>query len=91
MGTREADNSTAIGSWEDVTTGGTPSRVTELDLASESLTGTIPAGLGRLFELTTLDLSGNQLTGTIPPELGWLTNLTELRLSGNALTGTGQP
>ena len=69
--------STAIGSWEGITTGGTPSRVTGLDLASESLTGTIPAGLGRLFALTTLDLSGNQLTGTIPPELGWLTNLTE--------------
>ena len=83
--------STAIGSWEGITTGGTPSRVTELDLASESLTGSIPAGLGRLFELTTLNLSGNQLTGAIPPELGWLTNLTEPRLSGNALTGPGQP
>ncbi len=78
---------TAIGSWEGITTGGTPSRVTELDLASESLTGSIPAGLGHLFELTTLDLSSNQLTGDIPAELGWLTNLTELRLSGNQLTG----
>ena len=78
---------TAIGGWEGVTTGGTPSRVTELDLASESLTGSIPAGLGQLFELTTLDLSSNQLTGDIPAELGWLTNLTELRLSGNQLTG----
>ena len=79
--------STAIGSWDGITTGGTPSRVTELDLASDSLTGTIPAGLGSLFELTTLDLSSNQLTGDIPAELGWLTNLTELRLSGNSLTG----
>ena len=79
--------STAVSSWEGITTGGTPSRVTELDLASESLTGSIPAGLGHLFELTTLDLSSNQLTGDIPAELGWLTNLTELRLSGNTLTG----
>ena len=61
--------STAIGSWEGITTGGTPSRVTELDLASESLTGTIPAGLGNLFELTTLNLSSNQLTGDIPREV----------------------
>ena len=83
--------STVISNWEGVTTGGTPSRVTGLNLSRKSLTGTIPAGLGRLFALTTLNLSGNQLTGTIPPELGWLTNLTELRLSGNALTGTGQP
>ena len=60
---------TAIGSWDGVTTGGTPSRVTELDLASESLTGTIPAGLGNLFELTTLNLSSNQLTGDIPREV----------------------
>ena len=53
----------------------------------KSLTGTIPAGLGRLFALTTLNLSTNSLTGAIPAELGWLTNLTELRLSGNSLTG----
>ena len=79
--------STAVSSWEGITTSGTPSRVTELDLPSESLTGSIPAGVGSLFELTTLDLSNNQLTGDIPAELGWLTNLTELRLSGNSLTG----
>ena len=83
--------STVISNWEGVTTGGTPSRVTGLNLSRKSLTGTIPAGLGRLFALTTLNLSGNQLTGTIPPELGWLTNLTELRLSGNALTGCIPP
>ena len=77
----------AITSWEGVTTGGTPSRVTELDLPSKSLTGSIPAELGTLFELTTLDLSGNSLTGEIPAELGLLENLVELSLSGNTLTG----
>ena len=79
--------STAIASWEGVTTSGTPSRVTELDLSSESLSGSIPAALGTLFELTTLDLSANSLTGDIPRELGWLFNLEEIRLSGNSLTG----
>ena len=77
----------AITGWEGITTGGTPSRVTELDLSSESLSGSIPAGLGNLFELTSLDLSSNSLTGSIPRELGWLYNLTEIRLSGNSLTG----
>ena len=77
----------AITSWAGVTTGGTPSRVTELDLPSKSLAGSIPPELGRLFELTVLDLSSNSLTGEIPAELGWLENLVEIRLSGNALTG----
>ena len=51
-------------------TGGTPIRVTRLNLASKSLTGSIPAGRGQRFELTTADLSSNQLTGDIPRELG---------------------
>ena len=78
---------TAITGWEGVTTSGTPSRVTELDLSSESLDGTIPAEIGTLFELTVLDLSSNSLTGDIPAELGWLFNLEEIGLSGNQLTG----
>ena len=78
---------TAIASWDGVTTGGTPSRVTKVELSSESLSGSIPAELGSLFELTHLDLSANSLTGDIPSELGWLYNLEEIRLSGNSLTG----
>ena len=78
---------TAIASWDGVTTGGTPSRVTKVELSSESLTGTIPAELGSLFELTHLNLSSNSLTGDIPRELGRLFNLEEIRLSGNSLTG----
>ena len=79
--------STAIAGWEGITTSGTPSRVTVVELPGESLSGSIPAGLGMLFELTTLDLSMNSLTGDIPAELGSLYNLEELRLSGNSLTG----
>ena len=77
----------AITGWEGVTVAGTPSRVTKLLLSSESLSGTIPSELGRLFELTHLNLSSNSLTGDIPRELGWLDNLQEIRLSGNSLTG----
>ena len=61
--------------------------MTGLNLASKSLSGTIPAQVGHLFAMTTLNLSSNQLTGAIPAELGWLVNLTEVRLSGNTLTG----
>ena len=56
---------TAIGSWDGVSTGGTPSRVTKLELTNTSLTGSIPAALARL-NLTTLKLAGNSLTGCIP-------------------------
>ena len=78
---------TALSSWTGVTTGGTPTRVTGVNLSSQSLSGTIPAALGQLFALTTLNLSSNSLTGDVPAELGWLDHLTELRLSGNTLTG----
>ena len=78
---------TAISSWDGITTGGTPSRVTKVELDDESLTGSIPAGLGTLFKLTHLDLSDNSLARDIPAELGWLSNLEEIRLSGNSLTG----
>ena len=78
---------TAIGSWHGVTVTGTPQQVTKLELANKSLTGSIPAVLGRFWKLAHLDLSDNSLTGTIPVELGLLRNLRELRLSGNSLTG----
>ena len=78
---------TAMSSWTGITTGGTPTRVTGLSLASTSMTGTIPPEIGHLLDLTTLNLKSNSLTGDIPSELGWLDHLTELRLSGNTLTG----
>ena len=81
------DTGTTIGSWDGVTTGGTPTRVTKVELDDEDLTGTIPAELGSLAELTHLDLSDNSLTGDIPRELGRLDNLEEVRLSDNSLTG----
>ena len=81
------DSSTAIGSWDGLTTGGTPAHVTKVELDDEDLTGTIPTELGSLSELTHLDLSGNSLTGEILRKLGQLDNLVEIRLSGNSLTG----
>ena len=78
---------TVITSWEGVTTGGTPSRVTKIELGGESLSGTIPEGIGLLSELTHLDLSQNSLTGDIPEELGRLDKLHSLALLGNPLIG----
>ncbi len=82
---------TAITSWDGVTVGGTPSRVTGLSLGSRSLTGSIPPELGSLSKLTVLNLHENSLTGSIPPELGSLSKVTYLRLSRNSLTGSIPP
>ena len=75
-----------LGSWYGVTTNAA-GRVTRLNLASNNLTGSIPADLGKLTELTSLNLYNNGLKGSIPPELGNLSSLQTLSLSENALTG----
>lgn len=76
-----------VTTWDGVTVGGSPLRVTELYLPGKGLTGEIPAGLGDLSDLQELDLTGDQLTGTIPVELGQLANLTILALGVNQLSG----
>jgi hypothetical protein len=59
-----------------------------LNLADNSLSGSIPVELGRLSRLEWLNLSGNELTNVIPPELADLTNLVSVDLSFNQLTGS---
>ena len=59
-------------------------RVTELNLGSNNLTGTIPADLQDLLLLTNLDLSKNQLSGTIPSSLTTITTLTDFYFDNNA-------
>ena len=86
-GTLNWDVDTAMASWDGVTVGGTPSRVTELDLFNRQLGGTIPSELGALAGLERLALGFNGLTGVIPVELGALVNLRSLQLRYNALTG----
>ena len=76
----------ALSQWHGVTTD-VNGRVTQLDLADNTLTGGIPAELGNLTSLERLYLNGNALTGGIPAELGSLTNLITLSLNGNELSG----
>ncbi len=77
--------------WQGVTLGGTPMRVTGLDLAQRGLTGEIWGWLGDLSELTELRLDRNSLSGMIPTKLESLTNLNLIRLGGNTLTGCVPP
>ena len=57
--------STLIDQWDGITVGGSPMRVTGLELPKHGLTGEIPVGLGSLAALEWLILGGNQLTGCI--------------------------
>ena len=79
--------STPIADWDGVTVGGSPRRVTVLNLYDSQLTGAIPTELGNLSNLQRLVLPENQLTGPIPAWLGALSNLIELSLWGNRLSG----
>ncbi len=80
-------SSIPIADWRGVTVGGTPRRVTGLNLPTAKLTGTLPAELSRLDSLKRLVLRRNELSGPIPAWLGDLANLEELSLWGNRLYG----
>ena len=71
---------TPITEWDGITVGGTPQRVTALELNDWGLTGTVPTELGSLSNLEVLALYQNQLTGEIPDWLGSLSNLQSLHL-----------
>ncbi len=71
--------------WQGVTVGGSPKRVTALELPRAGLNGRLSAELGELGGLVALNLSHNRLTGPVPPELEGLDNLFFLRLAGNDL------
>ena len=64
-------------------------KLIELDLSHNRLSGSIPGELGGLLTIRSplqrLDLSHNRLSGSIPVELGRLKALSDLNLSHNAL------
>ena len=60
-------------------------KLTNLQLDSNYLTGTIPTELSNLSSTQRLSLSANKLTGTLPTAIGSLTTLRELDLHINLL------
>ena len=71
--------------WGDLT------KLEDLWLGGNQLTGEIPPELGNLTSLYALYLDQNQLTGEIPEELGNLAVLEDLFLYNNQLTGSIPP
>ena len=78
---------TSIARWDGITLGGSPQRVTRVQLHRRELNGRIPAEFGSLTMLEELWLYTNELSGAIPAELGDLSNLTGLFVSDNNLGG----
>ena len=78
---------TPISDWDGISVGGSPMRVTGLELDDIGLNGEVSSGMGRLSGLEVLSLSENSLSGAMPDELGSLANLRELSVDGNQLTG----
>ena len=71
--------------WLGVTVGGSPKRLTALELPRAGLSGRLFAELGELGGLVALNLSHNRLAGPVPQELEELDRLLFLRLAGNNL------
>ncbi|KAJ3213882.1 hypothetical protein HDU67_002336 [Dinochytrium kinnereticum] len=66
-------------------------KITQLLLDNEQLTGAIPRDVVNFTALDTLKLGDNALTGTIPVELASMKTLKHLGLGNNRLTGTIPP
>jgi hypothetical protein len=63
---------------------GSATKLVELSLHHNQLTGEIPSELGDLPDLFGLALQVNNLAGPVPPELMSLADLTVLSLSGQS-------
>uniref|UniRef100_A0A0E0F6L1 Uncharacterized protein n=1 Tax=Oryza meridionalis TaxID=40149 RepID=A0A0E0F6L1_9ORYZ len=62
------------------------SKLQELRLRDNNISGILPKSMGMFSRLTYLDLSLNYLTGQVPSEIGMLTNLVYIDLSYNSLS-----
>ncbi|KAL4619620.1 hypothetical protein ACB092_06G093000, partial [Castanea dentata] len=59
-----------------------PTRLVNISLIGNRLTGSIPKELGNISTLKSLTLEFNMLSGSLPKELGNLINIERLRISG---------
>jgi Leucine-rich repeat (LRR) protein len=73
-------------SWAGVICTGTA--VTEINLSSFSVSGSIPSSIGYLTHITYLSLFNNDLISSIPSSVGYLTSSYYLDLSYNKLTSS---
>jgi len=65
-----------------------PFSCSEINLARNQFSGSIPSQLGMLTIWREMYLDQNQLTGALPTEMGLLTNLIALSVADNQLSGS---
>ena len=81
----------SLSSWTDVKH---LRNLTLIELAHNSIAGTLPTQLGRLSNLVRFQMPHNSLQGTLPTELGdinrpaFVKDLTEMLFADNSLSGT---
>ncbi|XP_050224145.1 leucine-rich repeat receptor-like serine/threonine-protein kinase BAM3 [Mercurialis annua] len=63
------------------------SKLEQLNLSDNRLSGPLPESIGNLSNLQILLMSGNRLTGQVPPEIGQLRNVLTLDMSRNNFSG----
>ncbi|KAF3967072.1 hypothetical protein CMV_008886 [Castanea mollissima] len=64
-----------------------PTRLVNISLIGNRLTGSIPKELGNISTLKSLTLESNMLSGSLPKELGNLINIERLHFTSNYFTG----
>jgi hypothetical protein len=65
-----------------------PSNLSIVDLSNNTLSGSLPVGIGDLSALTLLNLRQNNFTGQIPKSITKLKNLLYIDLSSNNFSGS---
>ncbi|GLT67248.1 hypothetical protein SLA2020_395690 [Shorea laevis] len=65
-----------------------PSKLGQLNLSNNRLSGSLPASICNFSSLQILLLSSNRFSGKIPLEIGRLSNVLKLDMSRNNLSGT---
>ncbi len=76
-----------VSTWTGITLDAFGTRVTQIDLSDNSLSGIIPSSIGNLTALEVLNFAHNSITGSIPSSIGNLTNLNILKIPDNLLSG----
>eukprot|EP00545_Synedropsis_sp_CCMP1620_P011410 CAMPEP_0119010232 /NCGR_PEP_ID=MMETSP1176-20130426/4878_1 /TAXON_ID=265551 /ORGANISM="Synedropsis recta cf, Strain CCMP1620" /LENGTH=620 /DNA_ID=CAMNT_0006962859 /DNA_START=77 /DNA_END=1939 /DNA_ORIENTATION=+ len=83
----EANSNSNVCSWDGVNCDPIDFSVTEIDVSTAQIQGTIPSSLGILTSLRKLDLSHNDFTGTVPTEVLSLPQLAYVDLGSNRIVG----